>query len=280
MKKTVLVFLLAVVTAFAGIALTACGSGSGDAGADAESSEASVNASGLADGTYVATFTTDHAMFHVNEANNDKGILTVKDGDMTIHVSLVSKKIVNLFPGTAEEAQAEGAVLLEPTEDEITYDDGYTETVYGFDIPVPAIDEEFDVALIGTKGKWYDHKVMVSNPVPGDDIYAGTEMDLEDGEYQVEIAKEGGTGKADIESPAQMVVADGAATLTVTWSSPHYDYMIVDGEKYELVNEEGNSVFEIPVTKLNEPFTVIGDTTAMSEPHEIEYELTVTLAEE
>ena len=51
---------------------------------------------GIADGTYVATFTTDNPMFHVNEANQDKGILTVENGNMTIHVSLQSKKIVSL----------------------------------------------------------------------------------------------------------------------------------------------------------------------------------------
>ena len=66
-------------------------------------------------------------MFHVNEAKEGRGELTVKDGQMTIHVSLASKKIVNLFPGTAEEAQADGAVLLEPTTDEVTYSDGMTE---------------------------------------------------------------------------------------------------------------------------------------------------------
>ncbi len=63
----------------------------------------------------------------------------------------------------AEDAQKDGAVLLEPTEDEVTYSDGTTEKVAGFDIPVPALDEEFDVALIGTKGKWYDHKVKVTS---------------------------------------------------------------------------------------------------------------------
>ena len=84
---------------------------------------------------------------------------------MTIHVSLVSKKIVNLFPGTARQAQADGAVLLEPTMDEVTYKDGSTEEVYGFDIPVPAIGEEFDCALLGEKGTWYDHRVSVSDPV-------------------------------------------------------------------------------------------------------------------
>ena len=119
----------------------------------------------IEDGTYTAEFKTDSTMFHVNEANEGKGTLTVEDGKMTIHISLVSKNIVNLFPGTAKEAQKKGAKLLEPTTDEVTYSDGTTEEVYGFDVPVPALDEEFDLALIGTKGKWYDHKVSVSNPV-------------------------------------------------------------------------------------------------------------------
>ena len=286
MKKTVLIFLLAVITAFGAAALTGCGGQeetSGDSGQSTEAAQTEQTAAeeaALEDGTYVVKFTTDNAMFHVSEANEDKGLLTVKDGKMTVHVSLQSKKIVNLFPGTAEDAQKEGAQLLEPTTDTVTYSDGYTEEVYGFDVPVPAIDQEFDLALIGTKGKWYDHKVMVSDPVPGDDIHAqAAGIDLEDGTYSVNIAMEGGTGKASIETPAEMTVADGQATLTVTWSSPHYDYMLVDGEKFEPVNEEGNSVFEIPVKVLDEPFTVIGDTTAMSQPHEIEYQLTCTLAE-
>ena len=58
-----------------------------------------------------------------------------------------------------------GAVLLEPTPEEVTYSDGYTEEVYAFDVPVPAIGEEFDVAILGAKGTWYDHKVSVDNPV-------------------------------------------------------------------------------------------------------------------
>ena len=117
----------------------------------------------LADGVYSAKFTTDGSMFHVNEAYDDKGTLTVKDGKMTIHISLTSKNIVNLFPGTAEDAQKEGAELLQPTTDTVKYDDGTTEEVNGFDVPVPAIDEPFALALVGTKGKWYDHQVTVSD---------------------------------------------------------------------------------------------------------------------
>ena len=116
----------------------------------------------LADGEYDVYFNTDSSMFKVNEACDGKGKLTVKDGEMTIHISLVSKKIVNLFPGLADDAQKDGAELLQPTTDTVTYSDGTTEEVHGFDVPVPYLDKEFDLALIGEKGVWYDHKVSVS----------------------------------------------------------------------------------------------------------------------
>lgn len=235
----------------------------------------------LPDGTYTAEFTTDSSMFRVNEACDGKGTLTVKNGEMTIHISLGSKKIVNLYPGLAEDAAKEGAKLLEPTEDTVTYSDGMTEEVYGFDVPVPALDAEFDLALIGTKEKWYDHKVSVSNPVPEKDDAkaeggaqaAGTAA-LEDGTYSIEITFEGGSGKAEILSPVTVEVADGKATATVQWNSTNYDYMIVDGEKYLLANSIGDSVFEIPVLCFDEPMDVIGNTVAMSKPHEIEYTIT------
>ena len=119
----------------------------------------------LADGTYTADFNTDSSMFHVNEAYDGKGILTVEKGQMTIHVSMPSKNIVNLYLGSAEDAQKDGAELLQPTTDTINYSDGTSDEVYGFDVPVPALDKEFDLALIGKKGTWYDHKVSVTNPV-------------------------------------------------------------------------------------------------------------------
>ncbi len=240
----------------------------------------------LPDGTYDAEFSTDSSMFHVSEACDGKGVLTVENGQMTIHVSLASRKILNLYPGSAEDAQKDGAQLLEPTVDEVTYSDGLTDEVYGFDIPVPALDEEFDVALIGTKGKWYDHKVCVSNPVDISEAEtAGTSAsgeasgksgipDLADGSYLVEMTFEGGSGRAGIASPVTINVENQKVTASVEWSSPNYDYMLVDGEKFLPVNTEGNSVFEIPVAVFDEPVTVIGDTVAMSKPHEIEYTLT------
>ena len=134
-------------------------------GTTSSDSTSEANADALEDGTYAADFTTDSSMFHVNEAEDGKGVLTVKDGQMTIHVSLASENILNLFPGSAEDAKKDGAVLLQPTKDTVKYSDGTEEVVNGFDIPVPALDEEFPLALVGKKGKWYDHMVKVSNPV-------------------------------------------------------------------------------------------------------------------
>lgn len=132
---------------------------------DSSKSETSTTKCDLEDGTYTADFNTDSSMFKVNETCNGKGTLTVKDGQMSIHISLGSKNFVNLYVGSAEDAKKNNADLLNPTTDTVTYSDGMSEEVYGFDIPVKAIDEEFDLAVIGTKNKWYDHKVSVTNPV-------------------------------------------------------------------------------------------------------------------
>lgn len=246
--------------------------------AETVSTEIAQDKAQLPDGVYTAEFSTDSSMFHVSEACDGKGTLTVKDGVMTIHISLGSKKILNLYPGLAEDAAKDGAVLLEPTTDTVTYSDGMTEEVYGFDVPVPVIGEEFDLALIGTKGKWYDHKVKVSDPVAEDSREAANgsfDMSaLADGSYTIELTMEGGSGRASIQSPTQITVADGAATAILEWSSPNYDYMLVNGEKYLPVNTEGNSVFEVPVEALDAPLTMIGDTVAMSTPHEVEYTVT------
>ena len=228
----------------------------------------------LADGVYTADFDTDSSMFHANEACNGKGTLTFQDGEMTIHVSLVSKTILNLFPGLAEDAQKDGAVLLQPTTDTVTYSDGLSEEVYGFDIPVPALDTEFDLALIGKKGVWYDHKVSVSNPEPLEPAgKTAQDLGLADGSYTAEVAFSGGSGKSHIESPVTLTVKDGAVTAAVVWSSSKYDYMIVDGERCDVLTTEPGSTFEIPVAAFDTDLTVIGDTTAMSTPHEIEYTL-------
>lgn len=174
--------LFACACAFAlALVLAGCSSG-GSASASASASSASASASAasasassasasaaaasaLGDGSYEAKFNTDSSMFHVNEADEGKGVLTVDNGSMTIHVRLASKKITNVYVGSAKDAESDTANVIQPTTDTVTYSDGDTKEVYGFDIPVPALDEEFDVAILGEKGTWYDHKVSVSNPI-------------------------------------------------------------------------------------------------------------------
>ena len=314
LKKKLLVLLLSASMAMT--MLAGCGSNtdkkddtktevSKDDASEAKTDSKDAKEPELEDGTYKVDFNTDSGMFHENPDYNDgKATLTVKDGKMTVHITLNSKNIVQLFLGSAEDAQKDGAEILEPTTDTVTYSDGMSEEVYGFDIPVPAIDEEFDVALIGTKGKWYDHKVSVKNPVKSDDTDAKkddkenkdadskaddtdkdakdsktsegktlADLNLEDGDYTMDVTLTGGSGRATIDSPAAIKVEGDKATATIVWSSPNYDYMLVDGEKYEPVNKDGNSTFEIPVSVFDAEMEVTADTVAMSEPHEIDYTL-------
>ena len=102
---------------------------------------------------------------------------------------------------------------------------------------------------------------------------AGMDIDKEDGEYSIQVELEGGSGKASVTSPTILTVKDGQAYAQIQWSSSNYDYMIVNDEKYEPVNKDGNSTFEIPVDAFDYKMPVTADTVAMSTPHEIEYTL-------
>ena len=310
-RRSLISILLAA--AMASAVMAGCGSSSsgGDAAetpaadtaatetpAAAETAEAiQPAASALEDGEYVATFQTGSTMFYVNEADHGTGILTVEDGRMTIHIRLVSQSIVNLYPGTKDEAQADDAALLEPTVETVTYEDGMTDEVNAYDVPVPYLDQEFPVSIIGTHGNWYEHQVVVSlvdeaadgNGTTDEDVSAdGSSVtapdasvtsvsELEDGTYEIAVALEGGSGRASVTSPTTLTVENGAGTAVIEWDSPNYDYMVVNGETYYPVNDGGNSVFEIPVEVFGEPMDVVGDTTAMSQPHEIDYTLTFTV---
>ena len=293
MKYTRFVSLLAV-SALLAASLAGCGSSAFSVASSASSeavssvaesavseaaseSAAASSALALEDGTYTAEFDTDSSMFHVNEASDGKGTLTVEDGQMTLHISLQSKKIVNLYVGMAADAPDHEADWLQPTTDTVTYSDGTSEEVYGFDVPVEALDTDFQLAILGTKGKWYDHTVSVRNV----EAQAAEAVETPaDGSYTCEVTLEGGSGRATVDSPAALTVADGKMTATIVWSSPNYDYMIVDGEKYLPTNTEGNSTFEIPVSALGVPLSVVADTVAMSTPHEIEYTLTFSAPSE
>ena len=273
MKK----FLSIVCAGVLAAALTACTAAPAASQSTAASSAASVQAQSapaLADGVYQASFSTDSSMFHANEACDGKGVLTVQNGQMSIYVTLAGKGIVNLFPGTAEDAQKPGAEWLQPTLETVHYSDGTTDEANAFLIPVPYLDEEFEVALVGKKGTWYDHKVSVSNPQPMDEC-AQAEPPM-DGEYTIHVALEGGSGRASVQSPAELTVQNGQMTVKIVWSSKNYDLMVVDGTEYTPTYENDLSVFEIPLSDFNTSIAVQAETTAMSQPHMIDYTLTFT----
>ncbi len=109
----------------------------------------------------------------------------------------------------------------------------------------------------------------------------GEKKTLEDGTYQVNVSMEGGSGRASVDSPTDLLVEDGKMTVKIVWSSPYYDYMIVGEETY--YNESDgieNSTFTIPVAALDQEISVVADTTAMSTPHEISYTFTFTLCDD
>ena len=190
--------------------------GQEEKGAAGQEDAQAVSDAGIADGMYQADFNTDSSMFHVNEAKDGKGILVVNEGKMTIHIVMPSKNIVNLFCGTAEDAQKEGAELLEPLTEEVMYSDGTKEEVNTFDVPVPYLDEAFDLALIGTKGTWYDHKVSVSNPVSLDELITADSPEeaaaAATGAEAAEQTGEDAAGAAAV-SETDKMAADNVASL-------------------------------------------------------------------
>ena len=123
----------------------------------------------------------------------------------------------------------------------------------------------------------------------GDDITAQAEaaaqmlaekhekLTVADGTYQVNVMLSGGSGRAKIASSTELTVKDGRATAKIVWSSDKYDYMEVEGIRFTPEIQNGHSVFMVPVTELDKPLAMVGDTTAMSTPHAIDYQLTFEL---
>ncbi len=203
----------------------------------------------------------------------EKCTLRVKDGGMNADMQMSGKGYLYVFMGTPEDAvKAEEKDYIKYTEK-----DGK----HVFTVPVEALDKETDCAAFSKKKeKWYDRVLIFdAASLPLSAFKEGTlktveSLGIKDGEYKVNVTLEGGSGKASVESPAKLEIKGKKATATITWSSPNYDYMIIDGQKYLPVNKSGNSSFEIPVTVFDRQMKVTADTTAMSKAHEIEYTLT------
>ena len=209
----------------------------------------------LEDGKYFIEVDSSSSMFRVVST-----VLTVENGEMTAAMTLSAHGYLRLFLGTGEEA-------LNAKESDFYYFEEGSDGAYTYTIPVEALDQEFDCAAWSIrKEKWYDRVLIFE----ADTLQPW----IADGEYAVDVTLEGGTGRSTIASPAALKINKGQMTALIEWSSPYYDYMIVDFIKYTPINEMGNSIFEIPVRALDTELKVKGNTVAMSTPHEIEYTLT------
>lgn len=221
------------------------------------------------DGVYQVKTDSSSNMFKITSCE-----LTVKDGAMTAVMTMSGTGYLKLFMGTGEEA------LKASDGDYIPYVET-ADGVHTFEVPVKALDMGIECSAFSkNKEKWYDRiLVFRADSLPLDAFTEGTlntaeSLNLEDGRYTAEVVLGGGSGRALLESPAVLRVEDGNVYATITWGSANYDYMKVGDERFDPINTEGNSTFEIPVNSFDWKIPVIADTIAMSQPHEIEYTLT------
>ena len=222
-----------------------------------------VTADALQDGTYDVTVSSSSSMFKIESC-----ALTVADGAMTAEMTMSGTGYGYLFLGTAEAASAADESAWIPASEK---DEAVT-----FTVPVEALDQGIDCAAYSKRKElWYDRTILFrADSLPLDafkEVSDAASLDLADGEYTAAVTLEGGSGKASVQSPAKITVKDGKVTAEIIWSSNKYDYMVVDGNRIDPVSMEEHSVFEIPVAAFDRPLPVSADTTAMSEPHLIDY---------
>lgn len=219
----------------------------------------------LKDGVYEITAESSSSMFKIVKCE-----LTVENGEMTAVMTMSGTGYLYIFMGKGEDADESGYIpFVENENGEHTYT-----------VPVEALDKAIDCSAFSKKKEqWYDRTLVFrSDSLPLDafsaeNVVTVESLGLKDGEYTVDVVLGGGSGRASVESPAKLTVENGIAYAEIVWGSSNYDYMSVDGTKYELINTEGNSTFKIPVTCFDREMPVNANTTAMSTPHEIEYTL-------
>ena len=227
-----------------------------------------IDGSQVKDGVYDITVDSSSSMFQIVSCE-----LTVENGSMTAQMTMGGTGYLYVYMGTGEQAaNADESEYIPFVED--------AAGAHTYTVPVEALDAGVPCAAFSkNKEKWYDRTLVFrADSLPTDAFAEGVvttaeDLSLADGAYQVDVTLEGGSGRASVESPARMTVENGKVTATIVWSSSNYDYMKVNGVRYDAVIENDRSVFTIPVTCFDWKMAVVADTIAMSQPHEIDYAL-------
>ncbi len=233
-----------------------------------------VTADMITDGTYEIAVRTDSSLFRAVECD-----LIVEDGQMTAKMALAGRGYRSLYMGVGEDA------YLADSKEYIGYEVDDETGRYVYTVPVDSLNTAVDItALSARKNLWYNHQIIfLAASLPTSSLNAEGQKavkessavkDLPNGVYTCTPMLSGGTGRASISDPCQVTLHDGVGVARVEWSSQYYDYMIVGSTKYYPVNNGGNSVFEIPISGFDVPIDVVADTTALSQPYEIEYQIT------
>ncbi len=227
-----------------------------------------IGADALREGVWPVEMKSSSSMFKADHCE-----ILVENGEMQAVLYMTSEAYLYMYAGTATEAAAA------PEAEYITLESA-GDGLNSFTLPLEALDAPLECAAYSRRKElWYDRTLLFrADSLPLEAFAEGylttaESLDLADGEYSVEVTLSGGSGRASIQSPARLLVQDGEILAEIVWSSSKYDFMMVDGEKYLPVNTEGNAAFLIPVSVFDHPMAVQADTTAMSQPHLIDYSL-------
>ncbi len=220
----------------------------------------------ILEGTYSVEVCTDASLAILNS------LLTVQNGQMTLML-LCDSSLEALYLGSASDARESEEQWVEAVKNNA----GNSTFTFGISV----LNHPMSCASFDGKSKeWTDHTLLITaDSLPEDVVQNGegieaSELSLADGTYLIDVSLSGGSGRASIQSPAKLFAKSGDLTAEIVWSSNHYDYMILDKETYIYEGKEEFSTFYLPVTILDKGISVIADTTAMSIPHEITYQMT------
>ncbi|MBQ8972208.1 MAG: hypothetical protein IJ074_03930 [Clostridia bacterium] len=232
-----------------------------------------VTADMLNPGQYEVEVVSSSSMFKVASS-----LLIVSENDLSVQLNIASDSYMYLYAGTAQEASQapeEALAVAEPLED-----GGCT-----FALSIDALDAAVDCAAFSRrKQQWYPRTLLFrSDSLPieafrADSLVTVETLGLEDGEYAVRALLEGGSGKTQIEE-ATLKVEAGLATAVITFNTSKIDYVVVDGERFDALNADGNAMFEIPVPCFNQKFSILVDSTVMKPSREVDYTLVIELEE-